>query len=102
MYASIVVARVAVDRVGDLADLYERFLPTLREAPGWRGVYLVVDRSNGDGHLVGLWESEDHALAFERDGTFGRLLADYPPGILLGAPTRSVGEVIFHAAAQAP
>jgi hypothetical protein len=102
VYASIVVASVAVDRVHDLADLYGRFLPPLREAPGWRGVYLVVDRSNGDGHLIGLWETEDHALAFERDGAFGRLLADYPPGILLEAPRRSVGEVIFHAAAQSP
>ena len=97
MYASIVVARVAADRVDDLTELYGRFLPTLREAPGWRGVYLVVDRSNGDGHLVGLWESEDDALVFERAGAFGRLLGEYPPGILLGPPTRTVGEVVFHA-----
>ena len=100
MFASIVTAQVAVDRIADLSELYERFVPTLRQAPGWRGVYLVVDRSSGEGHLVGLWDSEEHALAFERDGTFARLLADYPPGILLGAPTRNVGEVVFHAAAE--
>ena len=99
MHASVTVAQVNIDRIDDLAPLYERFLPVLRSAPGWRGVYVVVDRSTGAGHLVGLWDTQADAAAFESGGAFTRLLAQYPPGILTGPPARTVGEVVFHATA---
>ena len=98
MFASITVASVAVDRVDDVAPLYEQLRPELEAAPGWRGVYVVVDRSTGKGHLLGLWDNEADARAFETSGAFQRILADYPPGLLTGPPTREVGEVVFHAA----
>ena len=97
VYASVTVAQVSLDRVDDVAPLYERFLPTLRSAPGWLGVYVVVDRSSGNGHLLGLWETEADAQSFETSGAFQRLLAEYPPGILVAPPQRSVGDVVFHA-----
>ena len=99
MHASVAVAHVNIDRIGDLAPLYERFLPVLRAAPGWLGVYVVVDRATGGGHVVGLWETEADATSFESGGAFARLLARYPPGILAGQPSRTVGEVVFHATA---
>jgi hypothetical protein len=100
VHASVVVADVTLDRIDDLAPLYERFLPTLRSAPGWRGVYVIVDRDTGVGHLVGLWDRAEDAVAFEATGAFGRLLAEYPPGILASPPRRTVGEVVFHATAE--
>ena len=99
MYASVTVAQVNPDRVHDIAPLYDRFLSTLRSAHGWLGVYVVVDRSTGNGRLLGLWETESDAQSFETSGAFQRLLADYPPGILVAPPQRSVGEVVFHALA---
>ena len=99
MYASVTVAQVNIDRIDDVAPLYERFLPTLRAANGWLGVYVVIDRSTGNGHLLGLWETEADALAFEASGAFQRLLAEYPPGLLVAPPRRSVGDVVFHASA---
>ncbi len=101
MYASVTSARVNPINVDDIAPLYQRFLPTLRSAKGWLGVYVVVDRSSGNGHVVGLWETESDAHVFETSGAFQKLLADYPPGILVGPPQRSVAEVVFHASAVA-
>jgi hypothetical protein len=99
VHASVTVAQVNLNRVDDIAPLYERFLPTLRSASGWLGVYVVVDRSTGSGHLLGLWETEADAQSFETSGAFQRLLAEYPPGILVAPPQRSVGDVVFHALA---
>ena len=97
MHASVTVAQVSPGRIDDVGPLYERLAPTLREAKGWLGVYVVVNRSTGSGHLLGLWESEEDAVAFETTGAFQRVLSEYPPGLLTGPPQRSVGEVVFHA-----
>ena len=99
MFASITIARVALDRVDDVALLYERLLPQLEAAPGWRGVYVVIDRSRPPAWLVG---SEADAKAFESSGAFGRILNEYPPGLLTSPPARTVGEVVFSAAANKP
>jgi hypothetical protein len=74
MYASVTVAQVSPDRVDDITSLCERVLPTLRSASGWLGVYVVVERSTGAGHLLGLWRTEADARAFETSGTFQRIL----------------------------
>jgi len=97
MHASLTVAQVSPHRIDDVAPLYERLAPMLREARGWLGVYVVVHRSTGRGHLLGPWESEQDAVAFETSGAFQRVLSEYPPGLLTGPPQRSVGEVVFHA-----
>jgi hypothetical protein len=97
VFASVTLARVNLDRVDDVAPLYGRLLPQLEAAPGWRGVYVVIDRASGDGLLLGLWDTEGDAKAFEASGTFQRILDDYPPGLLASAPSRKVGEVVFRA-----
>ena len=97
MYASVTVAQVDRDRIDEVAPLYERLAPALREARGWLGVYVLIDRLTGNGHLLGLWETAEDATTFETGGTFQRLLAEYPPGLLAGTPQRTVAEVVFHA-----
>jgi hypothetical protein len=97
MYASMTTAQVNLDHVDEIAPLYQRFLPTLQAAKGWRGITVLVDRSTGRGLLVGLRESEADAHLFETSGTFQQLLADYPPGLLMGPPQRQVVDVVFHA-----
>ncbi|HTJ74836.1 MAG TPA: hypothetical protein VL337_05680 [Acidimicrobiales bacterium] len=97
MFASVTVARVAPDRVDEIPQLYEALLPVLRASVGWRGIYVVVNRSTGSGHLLGLWDTEADALDIESSGAFQRILSDYPAGLLLEPPERSVGELVFHA-----
>jgi hypothetical protein len=91
--------QVDSDRTDELTHLYERFLPTLQAAPGSRAVYILIDRSTGDGHVIGLWETADDAQAFETTGTFGSLLAECPPGLVTGRPARRIAEVLFQASA---
>jgi len=83
--------------VDELALRYQRFQPTLQAAQGWRGITLMVDRSADQGLLVGLWETAADAQMFETSGTFQQLLADYPPGLLVGPTQRQVVDVVFHA-----
>lgn len=100
MHVSVTTAQVSTDRVDELGPLYERFLPTLRAARGWRGVYLAVERATGEGYVIGLWDDEADAQEFERSGAFQRLLADYPPGLIVRPPQRRVAEVVFRASAD--
>ena len=97
MHASVTTAEVNLDSIDEIAPLYQRFLPTLRAANGWLGVYVMVDRTTGRGHVVGLWETGADAEAFETSGEFQRLLAEYPMGILAGPPARHIAEVLFQA-----
>lgn len=74
-------------------------------APGtldgkWLGICVVLDRATGNGYVVGLWKREADAHAFETSGAFQSLLAQYPPGILIGPPLRSIADVVFHASAE--
>jgi hypothetical protein len=39
----VTIVQLNLDRVDDIAPLYERFLLILRSAKGWLGVYVVVD-----------------------------------------------------------
>jgi len=43
----------------------EQILPGAQEMEGFKGPYLLLDRSSGKALMVGLWESEDAMRASE-------------------------------------
>ncbi len=50
-------------------------IPALRSAPGCRHVYLLENDKKGDEVFsVTIWESQEHAEAYERSGVFDRLI----------------------------
>ncbi|GAA5198385.1 hypothetical protein GCM10023322_71630 [Rugosimonospora acidiphila] len=79
MFARVNSAQTAADKLADLVKLSEEQLSATREAPGFRGFYLLADRSSGKVVSITLWDSDDDRRQFEvrgaqqRDGTTSEL-----------------------------
>ncbi|WP_329382783.1 YdhR family protein [Streptomyces sp. NBC_01351] len=50
---------------GDLAANSEAIVEQIRDAPGFRGAYYLVDRASGKAKSLTLWEDEESMLASE-------------------------------------
>ncbi|MCX4585575.1 hypothetical protein [Streptomyces sp. NBC_01481] len=50
---------------GDLTANWEAVLKDVREAPGFRGVYYLVDRASGKAKSLTLWDDEKTMYASE-------------------------------------
>jgi len=59
VYARATTLRGSPDHVQEEIDHYQEGIPSVREVPGNRGAFLLVDRSAGRGISVMLWGSEE-------------------------------------------
>jgi quinol monooxygenase YgiN len=93
MIASVTLGgRFQPDQIDEIVTGLRSLLPRIKQAPGFKGWLLAVDRRTGKGVTVGLWESEAAAQAAEplyqealRE--VGRFLAE--------PPTRELYEVLL-------
>jgi heme-degrading monooxygenase HmoA len=90
MYARHVTVQGSPDRVDDaIRALKERVLPALRECEGFRGQLFLVDRANGKGIGISLWDTEENMNASEekvapsRQQTADEVGATAPPEVAL-------------------
>jgi len=68
MFARLTISRISPDRIDEFIKLYkESVLPAAKSQKGYRGTNLMVDRKTGNGMAVGLWESEEDAVANEKN-----------------------------------
>ncbi len=64
----------------------ERLLPAFRQAPGFRGLHVLVDRETGEGVGISWWASEADAAAAGADPALVAALSDFPAvGFSFGA-----------------
>ena len=64
----------------------ERIVPAFRQAPGFRGLDVLVDRRTGEGLGISWWETEVAAAAASEDTALAAALADFPAvGFTFGA-----------------
>ena len=84
MFARINSAQMANDKLAGLVKYSEEQLPAAREAPGFKGFYLLADRQSGKVVSISLWDSDDDLRQFEGRGTQLRKGASSELGI---APT---------------
>lgn len=54
-----------VPAAGDLAAQSEEIVQQVRDVPGFRGVYYLVDRASGAARTLTLWEDEASMMASE-------------------------------------
>lgn len=88
MYARMTLFELDTLRF-DLDEALEQFtelvLPSLRQQPGYEGVYVLVN-SDGNGVVVSLWQTAANATAGLRSGFYGAQVAKFvtlfrsPPG----------------------
>lgn len=68
MFARLTISRISPDRIDEFIKLYkESVLPAAKSQKGYRGTNLMVDRKTGNGVAVSLWESEEDAVANEKN-----------------------------------
>jgi heme-degrading monooxygenase HmoA len=67
-------------------DVYrEQVLPYARDATGFRGYFVLLDREQGRAIAMSLWASEEAMLAFEERGQRFRSMIAESSGIELRA-----------------
>ena len=95
MYASITTNQMQPERLDEAAAVWRDLYPDdtrTADVQGLRGSHFLVDRATGQIAIVGLWETEVAARAFETSGAMrqrAERLAEYTTG----TPERRVYEV---------
>ena len=84
MLARINSVQTATDKLAGLLDWMQERLPDAREAPGFKGCYLLADRQSGKIVSISLWDGDDALRQFEDLGAQVRKEATAELGI---APT---------------
>jgi heme-degrading monooxygenase HmoA len=68
MFARVNSAQITDGQLAGLVRFSEEQLPAAREAPGFKGFYLLADHRSGQVVSVSLWESDDDLRQFEARG----------------------------------
>lgn len=68
MIARVNSAQATTDKIAELVTFSEAQLPAAREAPGFKGLYLLADRASGKLVSISLWDSADDLRQFETQG----------------------------------
>ena len=95
MFARVISVQTAPDKIAGFVKWSEERLPAAREAPGFKGLYLLADRQSGKIVSISLWDSADDLRQFEDRGAQVRSEASSAVGI---APTPvEIYEVVLQA-----
>ena len=95
MFARVNSVQTAADKLAGLIKFSEERFPDAREAPGFKGFYLLADRRSGKVVSISLWDSADDLRQFEAQGAQMRKEASSEVGI---APTPvEIYEVVLQA-----
>jgi hypothetical protein len=86
MYARVISAQVAPDRLDELNRILEDVVaPAARAQAGFEGALTLIDRSTGKGMMITLWSTAADLAAGEASGYLGRQLAVVAPWLLSAA-----------------
>jgi heme-degrading monooxygenase HmoA len=71
MVAHLTIAQFQPERGEDfIRTFHERILPLARSGLGYRGMYLLADRTSGKALALSLWDTADDALAYEQSAAY--------------------------------
>ena len=91
MYASVIHEQVKLDQLDAAAQAW-RALLAAAPPQGLQTAYYLQDRQSGEVVVVGVWETEAAAQAFETSGAFQHAVSQLA-AYLDGAPSRKVYEL---------
>lgn len=67
MFARLTIMQADVDRIDEGIEVYrDSVVPAAKSQKGFRGISLLVDRQTGKAISIGLWDSEEDAIANEK------------------------------------
>lgn len=78
MHARVVHVHIQRDKLDEAIRLFqESVVPAMKQQQGSREIFLLTDRSTGEGLSVSLWESEAAMTASESSGYLQEQLAKF-------------------------
>jgi heme-degrading monooxygenase HmoA len=64
----------------EFVQLVQRsIVPAVKRQRGYRGIYSLIDRKNGKGMIISLWDSEAVAVVNEQSGYYHEQVAKLTP-----------------------
>ncbi|HEX9036988.1 MAG TPA: antibiotic biosynthesis monooxygenase [Ktedonobacterales bacterium] len=79
-FARMTTTTVPVEKADEFNRIYEQTIPpALKGVHGFEGVYLLIDRTTGEGFSLTFWASKKDALAYEQSGLYTRLVDKLRP-----------------------
>jgi heme-degrading monooxygenase HmoA len=64
MYARVISSQLLPGKTDDAVSVWrDKVAPTIKQAKGFKGAYLVGDRETGKGITITLWETKEDADA---------------------------------------
>ena len=64
MYARVIKSNLVVGKTEDAISIWrDKVAPSIKQAKGFKGAYLVGDRGTGKGLTITLWETKEDADA---------------------------------------
>ena len=95
MYARVTNTQVVDGKIDESISIWkDKLAPQLKQAKGFKGVYVIGDRGTGKGMSITLWETKEDADATL--ATQPQSLALFE-GLLSGTPSLDTYEVVFQA-----
>ncbi len=84
MYMRIVQARIDANQIAEIQRVYtERVVPRLESVPGCLCARLIQSASHKDELLsMTLWDTQEHAEAYEQSGLFKELIEEAKPFLM--------------------
>jgi heme-degrading monooxygenase HmoA len=95
MFARVNSVQTPADKLPGVVKFAQEQLPAAREAPGFKGFYLLADHPGGSIVSISLWDSHDDLRQFEAQGAQVRQGASSELGIT--SPPVDIYEVLLQA-----
>jgi heme-degrading monooxygenase HmoA len=71
MFARLTIVQVKVDKIDEGVKIYgDNVVPAAKSQKGYKGILMLTDRKTGKGISIGMWESEQDAIANEISGYY--------------------------------
>jgi heme-degrading monooxygenase HmoA len=97
MFARLTTAQIQVDRIDRFIKIYEEsVVPAAKSQKGFKSICLFMDRKTGKGLSIAFWESEEDAIANEKNRYYQEQVAKFIT-FYTKPPTREGYEVVVQA-----
>jgi len=93
MYARVFTSQLVSGKTDDAVSVWrDKVAPTIKQAKGFKGAYLVGDRGTGKGLTITLWETKEDADAM--NALLSQNLALFE-GLFVAQPSLETYEVLL-------
>jgi len=99
MFARLtIVPQIKVDRIDEATQFFEEnIVPASKSQKGYRGAWLLIDRTTGKGVAITMWDSEKDAITNEKSGYYQEQLVKFMGFLVSPSYIREGYEVVVQA-----